>query len=252
MIIGCKTLNERNNVDLIIGDIHDQPWVDRIIVIDGGSTDGTVQKLREWKKVEVYVHPWIDTYHDQETAQSNILMSYVPYGEIYCILDFDERFSPELKQFLNQVDQVGMPTDENKNELDTIHFSRKSFELLRYEDSPYAIKGEDGWWLTSHMIGGYPDYQLRLIKRKVGMHWINSPHHILYGLGHLYSTGQVKLDILHFHGKEDARQRDHIEQKWAMNQIQRKKLGLIADIFEARLEPHLYEYLRKKEQEMEQ
>jgi hypothetical protein len=210
-------------------------------VIDGGSNDWTIETLREYPKCEVYIHPWLDEYHDQEVMQSNILMSYVPYGEIYCILDFDEKFSPELKQCLAHIDQNGA-------EFDTAHLSRKSFELMRYEESPYAMKNVDGWWTISHMIGQYPDYQLRLIKRIFGMHWIYSPHHILYGLGSLYTTAHINVDIIHYHGKEDLRQRERIEIKWANNQLQRKKLGLTCDIFEAKLSPKIYEYLRKMEE----
>lgn len=249
MIIGMKSLDESKNIDLIIGDFHDEDWVDRIIVIDGGSSDDTVEKLRKWKKCEIYIHPWLDEYHDQEIMQSNILMSYVPYDQIYCVVDFDEQLSPEVKVILSEISKQGMPSNENNVQLDTLHLSRKSFELMRYENSPYAIKGKDGWWLKSHMIGQYPDFQLRIIKRKLGMHWINSPHHILYGLGNLYSTGYVKCDIIHYHGKEDSRQREFIEKKWANNQIQRKKLGLVADVFEAKLSPSVFEYIRKREQE---
>jgi hypothetical protein len=96
--------------------------------------------------------------------------------------------------------------------------------------------------------GAETTYQLRLIKRKLGMHWINSPHHLLYGLGSLHTTANIKADIIHYHGKEDKRQRDRIEIKWANNQLQRKKLGLTCDLFEARLSPQIYEYLRKKEE----
>ena len=43
MWIGMKSLNEEKMVERVIGDIHDEEWVTQIIVIDGWSTDYTVQ-----------------------------------------------------------------------------------------------------------------------------------------------------------------------------------------------------------------
>lgn len=251
MIIGMKCTNEIKNIDLIIGDFHDEDWVEQIIVIDGGSNDGSIEAFKKYNKCRVHIHPWISEYHDQEIMQSNILMSYIPYDKVYFILDFDEKMSQELKDLLRQITEQGMPVNENNQSVDTMQVSRQSFELMRYENSPYAIKGEDGWWIKSHMIGQYPDFQLRIIKRKVGMHWVNSPHHILFGLGTLYSTAFVKTDIIHYHGKEDCRQREHIEKQWASNQLQRKKLGLVADLFDTRLSPEMFEYIREKEKSVQ-
>ena len=178
MIIGCKCLNEQNSVDLVIGDIHDESWIDKIIVIDGWSSDDTVIELKKYSKVQIYQHKWEKWYHHQECIQSNILLSYIPNGEIVFLLDFDEKLSKELKQLLNEINEKGMPSD-----VDCASVSRKSYELMRYPNSPYAIKDKIGWWLTSQSYGQYPDYQLRIIRKKVGMHWINSPHHHLFGAG---------------------------------------------------------------------
>jgi len=109
MIIGMKGMNEEKMVKPVIGDIHDEPWVDRIIVIDGGSSDDTVVELKQFPKVEVYCHKWEKWFHAQEVIQSNILLQYIPIGEIFFILDFDEQCSPELKTLLTDIDKNGMP-----------------------------------------------------------------------------------------------------------------------------------------------
>jgi len=246
MIVNMKCLNEEKNVELVVGDIHDEPWVDRIIVIDGGSTDSTVDELKRFDKVEVFIHKWYDTYPDMEVCQSNVQMSYVPVGETYFILDFDERCSDKLKELLNQVDQKGMPVVDGK-QVDTVSLSRVSFDLMRYPNSPFAMKDKDGWWTIANQIGGYPDFQLRIIKRKLGMHWMNSPHHMLFGHNTLFTGVNLTADIIHYHGKEDLRDRVLIERKWAKAQIQRKRLGLKADKFEATLTPTMFECAREYE-----
>jgi len=232
MIIAMKGLNVANYVDPVIGDIHDESWVERIVVVDGWSSDDTVEKLKRFDKVEIFSHRWEKWYHDQETSQSNIVLSYVPHGQILFILDFDERCSPELKAFLAKVDAEGMPGD-----VDIVSVSRRSYELMRYPDSPYAMKEEDGFWVISHEIGQYPDYQVRLIRRKLGMHWVNSPHHVMFGLGTLFSHGQVIADVIHYHGKEDVRERESIERQWVQCQRTRDSLGLPADVFETEIKP---------------
>jgi len=238
MIIGMKGLNEQNYVQPVVGDIHDEPWVDRIIVIDGGSSDDTVHELRQFDKVEVYIHKWEKWFHAQEVIQSNILLQYIPMGSIFFILDFDEKCSDGLKGMLAKIDREGMPKDA-----DTVHFSRKSYELMRFDDSPFAIPDGNGSWLTSHTIGQYPDYQLRVIRRKLGMHWVNSPHHVLYGMQEgLFTTVNIQADIIHYHGKEDARDRDNIERQWLRNQARRTKLGLEADMFECDVRPEMAKY----------
>ena len=231
MIILMKCLNEEKVVHRCVGDFHDQPWVSRVIVIDGGSTDYTVHELKKFSKVEVFVHPWLDWYHDMEIVQSNIALSYVPHGQFCMIMDFDERMSEELKIFLAGIEESeAMPWD-------TCHFSRKTVDLIRHEDSPYAIIGDSGWPLISHQIGQYPDYQCRLIRRNVSMRWINSPHHQLAGD---YKNLNVQADIIHYE-KEDYRDRIRIEKKWARAQARRRELGLVADVFEAGLKPEFSE-----------
>lgn len=231
-VIGMKAVNEAKSVQRCISDFHDEPFCDKIIVIDGGSTDYTVQELKKFPKVQVFVHPWIDDYHYQEVIQSNILLSYIPENELMMIMDFDERMSEELKQFLNTLNPDDVPV------FGTIHFSRRTYELMRYENSPFAMIDEQGWPVVSHQIGQYPDYQCRLLRKSYFMHWVNSPHHQLVGVTSNYN---VDADIFHYE-KEDARDRIAIEKKWARCQARRKELGLTADVFESSVKNEIAEY----------
>ncbi len=227
MIILMKGLNEEKMVKPVIGNFHDEDWIDRIIVIDGGSTDLTVHNLKKFSKVEVYIHPWLPWYHDMEVIQSNIALSYLPIDSLAFIMDFDEVMSAKLKETLAGINEKGFPADLGA-------FSRMSYEPLRHPNSPFAVLDETGFPTFGYQIGQYPDYQCRLIKRKIGMHWINSPHHVMFGTRSLWKETVTNADIIHCHGKYDARDRDRIEMGWLRMQARRNQLGLKADLFECK------------------
>ena len=234
MIIAMKGLNEEHYVDRCLRTFHDEKFCERVIVIDGGSTDLTVQELKKWKKVRVFVHPWNFHYHDMEVCQSNIVLSYVPNGQIMMIMDFDEEMSPELVKYLQSIDYSG-----SLQEGVAAHFSRKTYELIRYEGSPHAmINPNTKMPIIAHQIGQYPDYQCRLFRRTPQLHWVNSPHHVLKGSN---SQSFIDVDILHYE-KNDLRDRRRIEIQWARAQARRIELGLSPDVFETKPKIEIAEY----------
>jgi len=234
MIILMKCLDEEKYVPRCLKHFHDEPFVTKIIIIDGGSTDFTVQECKKFPKASVFIHKWLDWYHDNEVCQSNIALSYIPNNELAFILDFDEMMSDELKVKLGEIDksQSIIPCDG------AACFSRRTYEVIRYEDSHHAILDKTGWPLISHQIGQYPDYQMRLVRKNYQMKWINSPHHHL--IGHI-DEQFFDADIIHFE-KDDYRDRVRIEKKWALAQARRRSLGLEADIFESSPKATIAEY----------
>jgi glycosyltransferase involved in cell wall biosynthesis len=236
MIISMISLNEEKFVDLCIREIHDLSFVTDIRVVDGGSTDLTVHKLNQYPKVKVFHHFYDQGYHDAQIMQRQIALSYIPNGEVCFILDFDERMSDDLKSLLERIDREGMPHDT-----DMVCVSRRSYDSMRYPKSPYAMVDKDGWPVKSKQIGQYPDFQPRLIRKRPGMVWINSPHHSLTAPD-FKSMCMPDTDIIHYHGKFDDTQRQKIEIIWAKTQARRKELGLICDLFDARLDPTLAKY----------
>jgi len=237
MIVLAQAVNEEKYVNRVLDHIINEPFCERFILIDGGSTDYTREAVLEYEKTEVYVHPWLDWYHDQNIIQRNIGFSYIPHGETAVFIDFDECFSHELITWLNNYH-----AGKYSKITDTVSFSRRTFNLLRHEDSTFAVI-EDGWPVPLEQIGQYPDYQLRMIVKKPGMHFINSPHHVLFGVNEgLFTNSCVDCDILHYDGKDDSRDRANIEKKWARAQARRKELGLLPDVFECQLKPEFKKY----------
>lgn len=228
MIILMKCLDEEYSVKRCIEDFHAYSFIERVIVVDGGSTDMTVFELKQFEKVEVYIHPWLDWYHDMEVSQSNIALSYVPNGSLCMIMDFDERMSDDLVSFLHKTNM-----ENNLPHGHIVNISRKTYEVVRSEDAPYCavIDYANGWPTMQHQIGQYPDYQTRLFRKTPYLKWINSPHHVMAG-----HTGETNViaDIIHYE-KDDPRARRRLEIKWARAQARRKELGLTADVFECDL-----------------
>jgi len=228
-----KCLNEQKSVRRVISDLHDEPWIDEFVAIDGWSSDYTVQELKQFSKVKVFLHRYEDWYHDQEIIQANILLSYAKEGEIIFLLDFDERLNDELKQYLKQINETG----KLPNDADIVHIPRRTIEVLRHEDSPFAILGENGFPIESSVIGSFPDYQPRLIKKSFKMHWVQSPHRQLYGYTQNYNIPiETGCHILHYE-KDDKRDRDWIERRWLRPEATRKALGLGHDIHEPGVKP---------------
>ena len=231
MFIAMKCLNEQKSVKRCIGDFHDEPWVTAIRVIDGGSSDYTVQELNQFPKVQTFIHPYLDWYHDAEIMQANIMMSYIPHGSIFFSLDFDERMSPNLKQFLSEVDQ----TNKLPGDADLIHIPRRTTECMRYPGSPFAILDDNGWPVESHQIGQYPDYQPRLFRKSHKLHWVQSPHRVPVGHEKIYNVDpNLGIHIEHF-AKDDIRDRDWIERRWLRPLATRKALGLPSDLYDCQI-----------------
>ena len=138
MILLMKGLNEEKMVERVMKNVLGD--FERIIVVDGGSTDFTIQALRDWDKPEVFIHPWHHWYHDMEVIQSNIALSYVPHGQMCFILDFDERLTDELKEELQQVQKM-FEVGTFGNQIG--HVPRSTYEPMRFPESPYD-NGEGG------------------------------------------------------------------------------------------------------------
>jgi glycosyltransferase involved in cell wall biosynthesis len=81
------TYNEAPNVSRTLDKLS---WAQRIVVIDSGSTDGTVDVLRRYPQVEVIYHPFVDF-----ASQCNYGLSRVATPWVLS-LDADYELSDEL------------------------------------------------------------------------------------------------------------------------------------------------------------
>lgn len=83
-------------------------YVDRTIIVDGGSTDGSIEWLKEcYPNVEVYFHKWEDNF----PKQRNNYLSYVNNNEWVIVSDPDELYSEltmsNIRQAIEQCENNG-------------------------------------------------------------------------------------------------------------------------------------------------
>jgi ADP-heptose:LPS heptosyltransferase len=180
--------NEEKNLPRFIELVVNNPYIGRVIAIDGGSNDKTVQLL-EKAGCEVYVHPYIKSYHDQQAMQRNISCSYVKDGENIIIMDIDECFSNDLKAHLPVLCE---------SNIDYGIISRRTYN--------YFADIND----ASKRIKDYPDYQPRFYKWNRKYKFVGGAHHITLNCP---EPVRIDKDIIHF--EKEGKDRVALENQWA-------------------------------------
>jgi ADP-heptose:LPS heptosyltransferase len=180
--------NEEHNLPRFIENVIKHKTIGRVIAIDGGSTDKTVELL-EKAGAYVYTHKYDKTYHDMQAMQRNYSFSFVKDGERALFMDIDECFSNELSDYL--------PELANSN----IEFAEISRRTYKY----YADINDN-----RKRIKDYPDWQPRYYIWNKKYKFVGSPHHQT-----LNTPPPVKIqkDIIHF--EREGKDRDALEKQWA-------------------------------------
>jgi glycosyltransferase involved in cell wall biosynthesis len=129
------TLNEESNIEEALQAVD---WADEVVVVDSGSTDGTLEICRRY--ADVVLHRDWSGFVDQknyaaDSARHNWIFS----------LDADERPSPSLQQEIRELREVGL--------------SRPGYRIPRVA---YFM----GRWIRHG--DWYPDHQIRLYDRRSG------------------------------------------------------------------------------------
>lgn len=180
--------NEEKNLPRFIENVIKHPCIGRVIAIDGGSTDRTVEMLLD-AGAEVYEHPYLSSYHEQQAMQRNISCSYVKDGENILIMDIDECFSKELSEYLPVLAEASFPYGV---------ISRRTFNY--YKDINDVSK----------RIKDYPDFQPRFYKWDRKYKFVGGAHHITLNT---LEPIRIQKDILHF--EKEGKDRNALEKQWA-------------------------------------
>lgn len=164
----CK--DESHNIEDCLRSLS---WCDEIIVVDSGSTDGTVE-LAKKHTPKVLFNPW-----PGYVAQKNFALEQAT-GDWILSLDADERCTPELEAAI-------------KKELQSAD-GLAGFEVRRHVKYLGSWINHGGW---------YPDWKCRLVRRGKAKWGGVDPHDKLMPDG---PVKRIPADLHHFTYRDFAHQ----------------------------------------------
>lgn len=159
------THNEEANIARTLDSV--KGIADEMIIMDSGSTDGTVELARS-RGAKVFAEEWRGF-----SKQKNAAMAKAG-GDWILSLDADEEVSPELAASIQKLLKSGRPAPE----CDAYMMGRKNLYLNR--------------WLKRS--GYYPDRKLRLVRRGMGEFEERAVHESLHTTG---KVGRLEGDLIH-------------------------------------------------------
>jgi glycosyltransferase involved in cell wall biosynthesis len=139
------------------------PYVDEIIIVDGGSTDKTIEIAKRFH-ARMYHSPWKEDF----SKQRNISLKY-PTKDWILVMDADEVYEKNLLKELQKLAQ-------NNIGIDAFAFPRKNY-------------------LDGKRTSEYPDRQTRFFKRKKNIHFEQPVHEEVVGYTRIASP--MDLHIIH-------------------------------------------------------
>lgn len=146
------------------------PYVDEIIIVDGRSTDKTLEIAKSFKAKIVHA-PWKENF----AAQRNISLKHATKDWIL-VIDADEVYEKKLLTELQSLAQ-------NNIEIDAFAFPRKNF-------------------IDGKQTDVYPDRQIRFFKRSKKIFYERPLHEVVTGFKRIASP----MDLNIIHKKTSARQ----------------------------------------------
>ena len=159
-----------NSDDLIVQCLESLEWADEIIVVDGESTDNTVNICKQFSKVKVLVVP----NNPNLDVNKNIAIDNCA-SEWILVLDSDEVVTPELGEELRRIARE----DTGGNSDAGYWIPRRNLFL--------------GKWMRAS--GWYPDHVLRYFRKGMGKFPCKHVHERLDLNG---NAGYLTGDLLHY------------------------------------------------------
>lgn len=160
-----------------------QPYVDRVVIVDGGSNDDTILTLRNWKGVELYLHPWKDHFSNQRNNYLKHAGEDNGGTDWIIVSDPDELFLVDTcKNFRKLAEE----------------YSKTRYNMLAFESHSVTLEGQK---IVSNNADKY--WKGLMFKYSMGMHYVGNPHETLmmdkgpfmtnlnYGYYHIKQNGMT-------------------------------------------------------------
>lgn len=199
------TVITKNEASILRRMLESVRWAPEIIVVDSGSTDGTVEIAKEFTS-RVISRPFVDFASQKNFAQSQASQDWV------LNLDADEICSSELAQEI-----LSLP----ETDINGYHISRRNFF-------------EDRW--IKH-CGWSPDYKLRLYRKSAGS-WKGKVHESV-GLNPGSKTGRLQGRMEHYTYRNRHNYLKSVHQFARLAAEQMKEEGRSAGILDVIIRPPL-------------
>lgn len=146
--IVINTLNEINNIGKALKSLH---WADEIVVVDGGSIDGTIEILEEIRKKDARLKIFKKKSIGFVEPARNFAISKATNDWIL-VLDADEQIPESLAKRLQEI-------ANNTEQIDFVKVPRQNLIFGHFMKASM-------WW---------PDYNIRFFK-KGKVKWLNKIH----------------------------------------------------------------------------
>ncbi|GAB4219897.1 MAG: glycosyltransferase family 2 protein [Candidatus Microgenomates bacterium] len=175
--------NEEKNIHHALSSAID--LVDEIVVVDGGSTDRTVEIAKSYgKKVRIIYSDNPSMFHKNKQKAIEAAK-----GKWILQLDADEELSEELKKEIVKLLNGQIVKKEKINNLTIKQFNHSDFVAFWIP--------RKNWFLTKFLEKGgvYPDYTIRLYKKGVARFPCRDVHENVEVKGRI---GYLKNPILHY------------------------------------------------------
>lgn len=164
--VAIATYNEEANIRMCLDAVYS--WADEIVIVDGGSTDKTVEWAQKYKaKIVQADNPPIFHINKQKALEACT-------GDWILQLDADEVATEKLRDEIQQI-----TSNRRQATIVGYYIPRKNFFL--------------GHWLRKG--GQYPDYVIRLFKRGKGKFPCKSVHEQIEINGRV---GYLTNPLLHY------------------------------------------------------
>jgi len=155
------------------------PYVDRVVIIDGGSIDDTIFYMRNWAKnepkLEFYIEPWKDNFCEQR----NNYLKRVEDNTWALISDPDELFEVELLEKLPEV---------------IAYAEQNGSDMVGFQCRSVSKEGAKRTWEN------LDNYHKRLLYKKYpNTHYAGNPHEHLVNHPHKI----MDTDLIYEHIKQE-------------------------------------------------
>lgn len=191
LVIASNMLNE---VDMLKG------WFESfvplanagIVIVDGGSTDGTIEYCQKQKNTVVVVDDIIqrEGYGASRNHLREMSRKYFPDAHWMAFFDADERIHPKDYHRLRFV------RDYLRLEFDVVAFPR-----IDWMDEGMTTMAKD-WHV-------YPDYQARMTRLGAPIEYYRKIHEQVRGFTRIFASPQ-NPKIHHFHRSAGQQKRDYV------------------------------------------